>query len=415
MNKLGQGLLSALVAAALAATAACGSDDGDGAPTDPVVDLAGLDVGNNPTEPKEYTKPTSLEMAKLVEAMRLGNALPLPSDIDPAAKYAIQTPGNVYTFISFDSEAIARHSDADTKQLDAQIKGLVCGFVSSGRTDTTKSLAVDLDNVVMLFDSEDSARTAADLLAQADFAAKPSYAPDMTKTPVALGKYPAAHGQITPAFPGGFRSWYATGKYVIFTYIYDYVMSATEEQDVPKLVARAEKSIDTISAALRGFTPTPPDRLMTADVDPDRVLGRTLRTVVVDNSQRGNPGVYDRRGGLQISLSPDTSAQLFEAAGVDRVAWMGGYLYRARDAAGARKIVQEMAAPSRKLTRVEPPKNLPFAQCLGLRVPTLTAVNYYCAVSHGRYAAWLYANQLRDVHQRTSAQYALLVNSEGGR
>ncbi|MFC9998499.1 hypothetical protein [Nocardia sp. NPDC127526] len=144
--------------------------------------------------------------------------------------------------------------------------------------------------------------------------------------------------------------------------------------------------------------------------DPDGMLARALPTVADDQSQRGVPGVYDRQGGLQVSLAPDIDTALFQETGVDRVSWRGNFVYRAQDAAGAAKIVVAHSETSRKFRPAESPANLPNALCreyFGSKYD----IAYYCFVSHGRYAASVAANQLLDAQQRISAQYALLVNA----
>ncbi|ATL65792.1 hypothetical protein CRH09_05740 [Nocardia terpenica] len=405
MKRLGIGLLAIVSTSVLAATAACGSDRPAAVSPDPVVDINQLDIGNYTITPKVFGKPDDIEMARVAEAMRLGDSLPLPMQIDPEAKYAPSALGGmVRTFIDFNTQALAHRTGADLKLLADQTPGLLYGYSTTGRTAET-SLATELDNVVMVFDSEQHATTAADTFEKIDLGTKPDNAP------VAIGKYPTAHAHASPSEPGLLRSWYSVGRYVIFSYIYDGVMGLVGNTDMPKLVARVEKSIDTITPAVQKFVPTPVDQLLQIDIDPDRMLSRTLSTVNVDNSQSGIPAYYSAHGGLQISSAPDDDTKLFADTGVDRVAWKGGFVYRARDAAAARKLVEIRGRATHRLRRVDPPRNLPFAQCRGLRVPQTVVVNFYCSVSYGRYAATVSANQLADVQQRISAQYALLVNN----
>ncbi|WP_024800327.1 hypothetical protein [Nocardia sp. BMG51109] len=402
MNRLTRTLAAVALTFVVANTAACGSGE-DHPPADPAVDLSRLNVGNNPTQPKEYGKATSLEQAKLLEAMRLGDHLPLPVEIDPAVKYAApQADSLARTFISFDTQLYHALSPADANRLNGEVKGFLCGFATTGQTDPVADLSIGVSNLVMLFENEQNATEAADLMARADLESTPG------TTPVGVGKYPAAHAQST--YPGELKSWYATGRYVIFSVAYDNVMGQFEKADLSRATPYVEKSIEANTRAVQSFTPTPSDQLLQLDVDPDRMLGRALPTVTVDQSQRGIPGRYDRHGGLQFSADPQEDTPLFEETGVDRISWNGGFVYRARDAAGARRIAELKSAPSKQLRTVEAPKELPAARCLGLKVPSQYSINYYCTVSFDRYAARVAANQLADVHQRISAQYALLAN-----
>ncbi|GAB4583274.1 DUF7373 family lipoprotein [Nocardia sp. IFM 10818] len=407
MRSFGRAALAAGVALSVAVTGACGSDSEPGAPAEPVIDLASLDVGNLPTQPKVYDKAATIEQAKLVEAWRLGNALPLPSEIMPEVKYAPSAMGGaIRAFIDLSSSVMKSRASADPAAMTAAAPGFVTGFLTTGRSDPKPSLSYELDNVVMIFADEHSAANAATALGRMNFEAEPG------SEEVRLAKYPNAVSFATDNIsgPGQLRSFYATGKFVIFSYVYDSVMSALKERDPGKLTERAERSFETISARLANFQPTPQDKLMDLVPDPDGMLARALPTIADDQSQRGVPGVYDRQGGLQVSLAPDIDTALFQETGVDRVSWRGNFVYRAQDAAGAAKIVAAHSATSRKFRPAESPANLPNALCreyFGSKYD----IAYYCFVSHGRYAASVAANQLLDAQQRISAQYALLVNA----
>ena len=102
MNRLTLGLTAVVMVTVLGGTVACGSDDSTDTPTDPVVDLSQLDVGNNPTQPKVWGK-ANPDQARLLEGIRLGNHLPLPSEIDPGLKYVDAGSEGAHDFISFNS------------------------------------------------------------------------------------------------------------------------------------------------------------------------------------------------------------------------------------------------------------------------------------------------------------------------
>ncbi|WP_405133438.1 hypothetical protein [Nocardia sp. NBC_01388] len=406
MRKLGRAALSATVALALALTAACGSGSHKpaGLPV-PVVNLASLDVGNLTTQPKYYGKPTVFDMARQVEAMRMGGYIPLPVQVDPEVKYPAQAMGvTVRTFVDFGSQAIHSRVAADPAVLNAAAKGFLSGFVSSGKSDEKVSLSYELENIVLLFTDDKSAADAAQALGQADFDATPG------AERIQIDKYPAAYALAENSDGGPVRSWYATGRFVILTNIFDSVLSAIGSRDLPKQIGRVQRSLDVIPPALATFPATPVDQLMEVPVDPDGIMARALPTFADDPDQAGMPGVYDRQGGLQVVQGPD-EVKLFDDAGVDRVAWKGNYVYRARDAAGAAKIVAAHSETSRLFRPAESPKNLPNAKCRKYIGPEFAANAHYCFVSYGRYAAEVSAGQLLDAQQRISAQYAILVNA----
>ncbi|NNH71931.1 hypothetical protein HLB23_19060 [Nocardia uniformis] len=410
MRNFGRAACAVGIAVSIALTSACGSDsDSPADPAEPVVDLASLNVGGFPTQIKPYDKVNSIELAKLIEAERLANYLPLPSEIMPEVKYAPSAQGGaVRPFIDFSSAAIRTRADADPDAMNEAAQGFVGGFVTTGRSDAVANLSYELDNVVMVFSDDQAAADAAAALGRLDLESGPdeNQAVEIPDHPEAI-----AFTVDNISGPGQLRSWYATGKFVIFTYVYDSVMSVLKERDLPKLLERAKRSIEVITPRVAEFPATPSDQLMDLQVDPDGVLARALFTVLDDNSQRGMPGVYDRQGGLQISSAPEVDGPLFEKTGVDRVAWRGSFLYRTRDAAAAAELIAERTETSRKFQRADSPQNLPNAQCHQAVNANKFEIAYYCFVSHGRYAAEVAANQLLDAQQRISAQYALLVNS----
>ncbi|MEV0356793.1 hypothetical protein AB0H71_12095 [Nocardia sp. NPDC050697] len=399
-----RGLCAALLAAVVAATAGCGTGD-SAAPARPEVDLAKLDVGNLNAEPKYYDKPTSLDMARLVEAMRLGNHLPLPMEIDPEVKYAPTKMGAVRLFTSMSSGAISTRINGEAAALDARISGFVTGFVTAGRTDTTRNLSWELDNVAMLFETEQDAKRAADAFTEVERGFLGDKAPPQT-----IPGFPEARAHLLTDSHGWINSYYPVGKFVLLTQVRDNIMQELDVTDAEKLRTRVARSIEKMRPALESFTPTPVGELMQLDVDPERMLALPLNTVA-DPGQLGIPGVYDRHGGLQIGFNPDADSKMFESAGVDAVAWKGGYVYRTRDAVAAAKLVDRRAKVGKFYRRAAAPPNLPFAQCLQYVGPAEGTV-YYCGVSFGRYAAEVTAGQLQDVHQRISAQYAILARAK---
>ncbi|UGT60038.1 DUF7373 family lipoprotein [Nocardia asteroides] len=399
-----RGLCAALLAAVVAVTAGCGTGD-SAAPARPEVDLAALDVGNLNAEPKYYDKPTSLDMARLVEAMRLGNHLPLPMEIDPEVKYAPTRLAAVRTFTATSSAAISNRFQGDTAALGGRISGFVAGFVTAGRTDTTHNLSWDLDNIAMLFETEQDATRAADAFTEVERAA---LGPDIQIQ--SIPGFPEARAHSAPSIPGAIHSYYAVGKFLLFTEIRDNTMYELRRSDPDELRNRVARSVEKMKPALESFTPTPVSKLMELDVDPEQTLARALNTVD-DPGQSGIPGVYDRHGGLQIGFNPEADSRMFEKAGVDSVAWKGGYVYRTNDARAARWLIDERADVGKFYRRAPAPAALPFAQCLQYIGPA-SGVAYYCGVSFDRYAAEVTAGQLQDAQQRISAQYAILARAK---
>ncbi|UGT53532.1 DUF7373 family lipoprotein [Nocardia asteroides] len=410
MRRTSSALLAAGLAVTIAATTGCGSDDG-GTSAQPTIDVTKLDVGNLPVEPKVYGKPTNMDMAGMVEAMRIGNAMPLPMEIEPEAKYAPSAMGGaVRIFVDYESAAIKSRMSADPAKLNERAPGFITGFVTTARSNAEPALAYELDNIAMLFNTEQDAAKAAEAFAAEEAATDPdAYFPQVG---TGVGHLNDVRAQMSPKWPGMIKSWKPIGRFVIFTYVYDSVMGTLKTADEQKLVARAQKSINTIAPALQKFTPTPVDKMMDLDVDPDGMLGRAMHTISLDSNQRGIPGAYDRHGGLQLTGDTEDMAKLFEESGVDRVSWQGNFVFRAKDPAGAAKIVDYFGDSSKFLRDAPAPANLPTAKCLEYVGPDKFATKYYCSVSYDRYATQVAATQLIDVHQRVAAQYTILAKAK---
>lgn len=410
MRRTSSALLAAGLAVTIAATSGCASGD-DGPSAEQTVDLSKLDVGNLPVEPKVYGKPTNMDMAAMVEAWRIGNAMPLPMEIEPEATFAASAMGGaVRVFVDYDSAAIKSRMNVDAATLTERAPGFISGFVSTARSNKEPGLSYELDNIAMLFNTEQDAAKAAEAFATEESIAAPEAVPAQVAT--GIGNLTNVYAQTTPKWPGVIKSWKSVGRFVIFTYVYDSVMGAVKTADNQKLIARVQKSIDKIAPALKRFTPTPTDKLMDLDVDPDGVLGRAMHTISLDSNQRGIPGVYDRHGGLQLTGDTDKMAKLFEETGVDRIAWQGNFVYRAKDEASAARIADYFGDPSKFLRDAPAPATLPTARCLEYIGPDKYATKYYCSVSHDRYATQVAATQLTDVHQRISAQYTILAKAK---
>ncbi|MDO3647244.1 DUF7373 family lipoprotein [Nocardia mangyaensis] len=386
----------ALLSAVLLSTAACGSDDPPTVVEIPV-ELASLDVGNYPTQPREVGVVANMDQARFIEAERLGDVVPTPADIDP--RFIHTNPSMASVFL--DPEASLGKIMAVDRFAETA-PDFLGGFVSSAQTEPNNR-GIDLVNAVMIFPDADKATAAAEALERTDF----EYVD--RNEPIEIPGYPDAIAHWQPQ-EQSIGSWYATGHLVIYTWIYDYLNIWLETVDRQALLDLTRKSLDTIVPALQKFTPTPVDQLMTLQRDREGMLGRTLPRPRED-SWINPPGVYSAGTARHFTSDPVSTAEFIEAAGADLYANDGAEVYRARDIAGAQLIRDELGGLTRKFTASEAPKNLPSAQCKEYIGRQRLAVRFYCAVSFDRYAAYVWSHQLLDAQQRVSAQYALLVNA----
>ncbi|TCJ94398.1 hypothetical protein DFR71_4997 [Nocardia alba] len=388
-----------LLATALLTTVvtAC-ADPVEIAAIDTPVDLATLDVGNYPTQPREVGTVSNQDQARFVEAERLGDFVPTPADIDP--RFVHTNPSIASVFLDARA-ALGKIMAVD--RFTEVAPDFIGGFVSSAQTKPT-NMGIDMVNAVMIFPDAQKAATAATELEKVDF----GYAPN--NQPIEIPGYPAATAHWQPD-QQSIGSWFATGHLVIYTWVYDYLMTWLEKVDKQALLDLTRKSLDTIVPAVAKFTPTPSTDLMSLQRDRDGMLGRTAPRPRED-SWINPPGVYTGRTARHFVSDPVDTAKMIDDHGIDLYANDGAEVYRARDIAGAQGVRDELGGVTRKFTASAAPKNLPSAQCkeyIGRQ--QRIAIRFYCAVSYDRYAAYVWSNQLLDAQQRISAQYALLVNA----
>lgn len=391
-----------VVVGVVAGTGACGSDEpaeSTVTPT-PVVDLAQLDVGNYPTKPRDLGMAGTPEQARTVEAQRLANHIPLPSDIDPRFRY---TYGNqIYPSVFIDPKPAVIGRVFGLDRFFEVAPDFVAGFSSEGVTEL-RNRGTDLTTVVLIFPDEQKATDAAQALGQINF---DSGSP---KVRVQIPSYPAAFAYRAPEEQNSLRSWLASGKFVILTYFLDWQKSFLKRWD-PALLSLAEQVLDKVVPSVAKFSPTPLERLANAPIDLDSMLARTLPRSGEDTSLNP-PGAYFGRSALHFTTDLPKERTAIEKAGVDRFATDGGNLYRARDASAAEQLRAELGGLSKKFKSSDSPRGLPAAKCKEAIAQKKLPHRFYCSVSYDRYAAFAWSNQLLDAQQRISAQYALLVNA----
>ncbi|MEU0504910.1 hypothetical protein [Nocardia sp. NPDC005998] len=376
----------------------CGSESAATTTAEPAVDLNTLEVGNYPTEPRDYGTAKNLDQARIVEAERLANFVPTPREIDQRFAYAPHFSSKIF----FDPKTSDLHWAIKLDEFDAVAPDFITGFVSFG-SSAEDNRGTDLMNVVMEFPDEQKAADAAIALERSDFEAAAA-----ANQPVTIPRYPAAKAHWRPS-QQSIGSFFATGKMVVYTWVYDYRKIFLDEQDLPALVALVTQSLDKAVPALGEFAPTPPAQLMSAQLDLDGMLGRTLPRLDADFNLNP-PGAYHARGTEHFSSAPAQDVPKFQAVGVDRFAVDSAEVYRTADAAGARQLRDELVGPSRKFRSAPAPKNLPQARCQEYLGRDKSVIRFYCAVAFDRYTGYTWSDQLNDVQQRISAQYALLVN-----
>ncbi|MBB5912806.1 hypothetical protein BJY24_001673 [Nocardia transvalensis] len=405
MHSLIKSLTALCVATAIASTAACGSDSPDTSGTDPSVDLTKLDTGPYATTPRRIDNAQNMVVARYMEAERLGNIMPLPTEVDPALKYG--DPSGTHAFLGAGKET---HSSQMFRWLrsdnfDEAAQNYVAGYSTIGLSNKILNLSYELVNSVLIFSDEDSARAAAGKLSEA------GYYMDGQVDPGRLEKYPDAIVR-QQAKDQTLFSWLATGKYVIVTIVQHHENKQLDVSDFPFMSALAEKTVAATIPALEKFVPTPPDKLMTVPIDPENMRGRTVRRPEGD-SFTNVPGTYTVHGALDFADDIEEARRLYEEAGVDLVTFDGADLYRTKGPAAAAKLFEATTQPDRFSRHAPSPAGLPNALCFEFKGPKGRGlVRYNCQIHYDRFAAQASSSQLQDAQQKISAQYAILANSK---
>ncbi|NKX90514.1 DUF7373 family lipoprotein [Nocardia coubleae] len=388
--------LAASLAAIAFGVSGCGSgDDAAVAATPAPVDTAVLDFGNYVTVPRTIGKP-NFDRARLSEGQRLGNYLPTAFEVDNRFKYQSGIEDiAVFGFIE------RLYTIGDSEKFKEDTPGFIGGFYSYGQTHSYIGISEVLSNAAMVFDSESSATAAAAALARRQSEDKDA------RVMVPLPDFPEGHAFWNPAQQELFTV-NAHKNIVVFSNIKDYAKIELELTDLNALTAVATKNWAAIKPQVEGFEPTPPDKLTDIEMDRDKLLGHSLMRQG-EESQKNPPGIYDRHGALHFSEKPDRDEPLFEEAGLEWFGVNATELYQVKDSKGAELISRAHSALNKSLRSAESPKGMPSAKCVELKVKDSFSARFHCTLAFGRYVIEARSNQLVDVHQRVSAQYALLA------
>ncbi|GEM33023.1 hypothetical protein NN3_40300 [Nocardia neocaledoniensis NBRC 108232] len=375
---------------------------------EPSVDLGLLDVGVYPTQPVDYGTASTDRMVlhRVREAQRLAEFFPLPADVDPSLTVLEDYSANV--FLDGKTNSSPRiHSVVSLKPISGDAltsAGFVAGFATSGATsEYSGQLGLTLSYAGLVYRDAAAAAIGAAALADAGFNTGQG-------EPVQLVRFPASRSAWQPKEQTQ-AAWHVIGAVVVIVVAENPENRALGITELASLTGLVEGSLGVLSERLTPYRPTPVDQLAAMPLDTDGLLRRTVPEATGDEDavQRG---IYDARADLHLRRDPRRYAGLYEEYGIDRVAYRGATLVRARDADSARRYLAAIAV-GKYLVREDAPAGLPQARCArnrSLRQADGTE-KYTCSVTFDRFTATVHSAWLRDAQQRISAQYAILVNS----
>ena len=362
------------------------------APTDS--GTTGTSSGGNPlfpTTPQDIPEhPSSDASAATLEGRRLSNWVLVPTSFDKT-----YTDGGSLSTLAFKGPTAlgVLFGDAPVETVADRL-GMYTGFSTARSTKDGDDLLIS----VLVFPDDAAATKASQQLADA---AKTKQADFRAAT---LKGYPQAHGwagKYDSIDSRYLHTFLADGPLVIYVWMSTTIKGTKYLHDV------VPKVYDQQIALLKGYTPTPQAKLKDQKVDPEGLLARTLPNSP-DNGTV-NDGWYTAAGMLHFVVNPNDDKPIFNTAGIDLVARDGSTVYRAKDATGAKYVVdgfvKESAGYQPTFTSMTAPPGADYAKCL----QDALAAQYYCVAQYGRYAVEISASSESDMAEAVSAQGALLA------
>ncbi|MEV0246745.1 hypothetical protein AB0H76_09175 [Nocardia sp. NPDC050712] len=378
-------------------------------------DLARMDTGPFGVDPLRAPRNDSEANGRVLESVRMGEAVIDPIEAEPALTFGLGTAASVPIPTPGQAGFLAQPVRAVLEK-----HGMLAGFSVGGMdADVAANVAVGRARLltVMLLRFPDAAaaqRAAADIDA-VDAAVSPD------NVAVRLPEHAGAFAHWRPTVPT-LAATLADGPFVIS------LLAGHTAPDLNVLTALARAAFTAQTARLREFTPTPRDKLATLPLDEAGFLARVLPDVpgvwpvprVISDRGDENAGwrtvfrtsgiVYGPRAthryGPWEKSSKTGTMQLARSGTNELVRYAGAVNARA----GFVETAYEVNDPG--LRPAPTPVGVPDVRCVESLTKIKNANRFACRVLFGRYNAIVFARTLKLAHQKIAAQYVLLVRSE---
>ncbi len=386
-----------------------------GSPVRMAPDRAAVDIGPYGVTPLVAPPNDNEKYGRVLESVRMGEAVIDPVEIDPALTFGLGIAASVPIPTPAKAGFLAQPVRAVLER-----RGMLAGFSVGGMdTGIPAEVAVGrarlLTVLLLRFPDDDAARSAATEIDAVDAAVSPE------NVPVPIPEHPEAHGHWRPTAPT-LAATTAVGPFVIS------VLAGERSTDLDALRRMAGSAFTAQRARLADFRPTPPDRFATLPLDTDGMLARLLPEApgvwpwpaVITRRNDPNAGWLTSVTASGIVLGPRASHRWGSwqrpAEGIGMVLALNGQhtLLRLPDAVAARReyddAVDELTEPGQRQTAS--PAGVPDARCMESLSGLQFGPRFACRMLYGRYEAVVFARTLADAHHKISAQYLLLARSE---
>lgn len=400
----------------------------DSSSAKPTVDLAALDTGSYPTEPRpEFGVADDKDWNHFVrvEGQRMAQFTVLPVEVDPGlvdAALQLTTPiasgANLDGLIYDGASKIAANNE------------LVSGFSTKAASDDDPKNMRSLQIMVLRYFTPETAQAAAGQLTDgfAEFARQKGADP-------VVGTLSGVNGAQTvatslPESNGGgdyLHTFTPHGVYVIFTWA-----SAPSAQQAEAMTRKAiplqEKLIDqfprTLTAKERRARGLDPKNLEFPVEDQNKILIYALPHSDEDlNSSDPTAGgkvfinhalraVYGPRGLAHFTTDSENTFTILKNAGSTANAVERSFVYRAETDEKAQELADAYAKSDGDPVAIAPPPGLTEDQAHCTSIPGVSSTYYQCIVRVGRYVADVHSNNKGDVYQQASAQYLILTKAD---
>ncbi|MET8871098.1 hypothetical protein [Nocardia sp. NPDC004604] len=395
-HRFRNGVLCFAIATALAMTAACGGS----ADPAPAVDVSKLAPGNYPTTPRDIDKQRTAETGAVQESIRLAEFVPLMMDLDSRLVYN-ERPFYLHPFTP---QNPPRNGwlGGSVDNFDAAAPGLVAGWTASGHRRKDNSLGLNIDLTLLRFSNNAQANAAMNVFSDEKNGTYPR------KGPLSIPAYPNAKSALSEF--DAVQTWIAHDDYLLYTYVGNYL--ATPKDPAP-LIDFTEKLLDKQFDLLKGYTPTPSDKVAQEPADIDGLVARTLPNQPAAG-YADITGAYTPHAALHLEERPDISKRAFDDAKVDLIAHSDSSIYRTAGPAAASRLTASFLDQLTGLFEpTDSPPGLPTAKCSKKldndATKSRNLVEFICYLTYDRYVAAITADQRQDLDQKLAAQYELLA------
>ncbi|SIH34098.1 Uncharacterised protein [Mycobacteroides abscessus subsp. abscessus] len=368
-----------------------------------------LDAGNYPVKPRPALGAAGTATAgRSIDAARMASFMAAPWDVDPTL---VQNGGAAILRNPSALSAVTAHTDEVTDAIGRHDFIYAFQVVRGGPNETKKAVR---STVARFADPSAASSAATDIYTAAlnsvfkflpDRPGDPP-APVYPKIPTSIPGHPEAKAftQDFTASQGRWEvnSYLAQGPYVLIV--------SVNALDSASAVALAGQIMDKQGPQIDQFQPSDPARFAELPIDPTGLLARVL-PVSDDDRVVTQRKTYDARGWLLFDSAPIQTNALFSdpAVSVDLVAVEGATVYRAKDSAGAVKLLQgfvdEVGKEQPPQKPVERVQFLTSSRCFEIGDATM----FHCLASYDRYLIETSGKFLRDVQQKIGAQVRLLA------